>query len=256
MQETAKHEALMKTEAARIVQEGNQRGLHLRLLGAIAFQLHCPKYNYLTTKLRRTLTDVDLAGYNKERNEIEKVMREFGYVDQPMVTALFGHQRMIWDNKSTGMHVDIFFDKLEMNHDVPFDGRLELDNLTIPIADLLLEKMQIVKINEKDIVDTIMLFREHSVDSGDPEKINSAYLARILSNDWGFYHTVTTNLSVVQNRLDQYSELTEEDRQDVKSKIQDLLKILENQPKTLAWKIRARVGTKTKWYKDVEDVTR
>jgi hypothetical protein len=246
----------MKTEAARIVQEGNERGLHLRLLGAIAFQLHCPKYNYLTIKLRRTLTDVDLAGYNKERNEIEKVMREFGYVDQPMVTALFGHQRMIWDNKSTGMHVDIFFDKLEMNHNVPFDDRLELDNLTIPIADLLLEKMQIVKINEKDIVDTIMLFREHSVDSGDPEKIDSAYLARILSNDWGFYHTVTTNLSVVQNRLDQYSELTEEDRQDVKSKIQDLLKILENQPKTLSWKIRARVGTKTKWYKDVEDVTR
>jgi len=116
--------------------------------------------------------------------------------------------------------------------------------------------MQIVKINEKDIIDTIMLFREHSVGIGDPEKIDSAYLSRILGNDWGFHHTVTTNLIVVQNRLDHYSELSEEDRQDVKSKIQGLLKTLENQPKTLAWKIRARVGTKTKWYKDVEEVSR
>jgi hypothetical protein len=255
LHETAKHEALMK-EAARIVQDGKERGLHLRLLGAIAFQLHCPKYNYLTTRLHRTLTDVDLAGYNKERNEIEKMMREFGYVDEPMVTALFGRQRMIWDNKSTGMHVDIFFDKLEMNHDIPFEGRLERDNLTIPIADLMLEKMQIVKINEKDIIDTIMLLREHSVGSGDPERIDSAHLSRILANDWGFYHTVTMNLTVVQDRLDHYSELTEEDRRDVKSKIQSLLKTLENQPKTLAWKIRARVGTKTKWYKDVEEVSR
>jgi hypothetical protein len=246
----------MKEEGPRIVREGAKRGLHLKLLGAIAFQNHCPKYNYLTAKLRRQLSDVDFAAYNSERATIEKLMREFGYSDQPMVSALFGHQRMIWDNKSNGLHVDIFFDKLEMNHDIPFRGRLEIEEMTIPLSDMLLEKMQIVQLNEKDIIDTIMLLREHAVGDAAPETIDASYLAKLLSNEWGFYYTVTTNLKKVEDRLNVYPELTEEDRADVSSKIQNLLAILEKAPKTLAWKLRARVGPKTKWYKDVDDVSR
>jgi hypothetical protein len=257
VQDDSKLEAMMKDEGPRLVKEGTKRGLHIRLLGAIAFQHHCPKYNYLTSKLHRELSDVDFAGYNSERSTIDKMMREFGYVDEPMVSALFGHQRMIWDNKSNGLHVDIFFDKLEMNHDIPFSGRLELEEMTIPLADMLLEKMQIVHINEKDIVDTIMLLREHSIgDSAAPETIDASYLAKLLSNDWGFYYTVTTNLKNVEGRLSGYSELTDEDRSDVTKKINELLTTLDKQPKTLAWKLRARVGPKTKWYKDVEDVRR
>jgi hypothetical protein len=246
----------MKAEGERIVAEGRKRNLHLRLLGAIAFQLHCPKYNFLTAKLRRALSDVDFAAYNSERAEIDKMMREFGYADQPMVTALFGHVRMIWENSSNGMHVDIFFDKLEMNHDINFAGRLELEELTIPLADMLLEKMQIVHINEKDIVDTIMLLREHQVGNAAPETIDARYIAKLLSNEWGFYHTMTMNLKNVEDRLKLYPELAEEDRTNVSNKIHTLLSILENEPKTLAWKLRARVGSKSKWYKDVEDVNR
>lgn len=255
-QESANREMLMKAEGERIVTEGKKRNLHLRLLGAIAFQVRCPKFSYLTAKLHRELSDVDFAGYNRERAEIDKMMREFGYADQPMITALFGHRRMIWDHQSKGLHVDIFFDKLEMNHNIPFDGRLELEEFTIPLADMLLEKMQIVRINEKDVVDTIMLLREHTIDGAAPEMIDGTYLADLLCNDWGFYYTVTTNLRKVQDKLSQYSELSQEDRVDVSNKIEDLVKVIENKPKTLAWKLRARVGPKTKWYKDVEDVNR
>jgi hypothetical protein len=247
---------LMKAEGQRIVIEGKKRNLHLRLLGAIAFQVRCPKYSYLTAKLHRELSDVDFAGYNRERSEIDKMMREFGYIDQPMVTALFGHRRMIWEHRSEGLHVDIFFDKLEMNHDLPFDGRLELDEFTIPLVDMLLEKMQIVQINEKDIVDTIMLLREHTIDSSAREKIDGGYLADLLCNDWGFYYTVTTNLRKVQEKLSGYAELSQDDRIDVSNKIDSLVKVIEEKPKTLAWKLRAKVGPKTKWYKSVEDINR
>jgi len=246
----------MKAEGERIVNEGAKRGVHLRLLGAIAFQAHCPKYNHFTAKLRRELSDVDFAAYNKERARIEQMMREFGYVDQPMMTALFGHRRLIWDNKSNGLHVDIFFDKLEMNHDISFEGRLEKEELTISLIDMLLEKMQIVHINEKDVIDTIMLLREHSIGKAAPETIDTEYLANVLSNDWGFYHTVVTNLNFVKNRLATYPELAEEDRIDVSRKIDALFELIEKKPKTLAWKLRAKVGTKSKWYKDVEDVNR
>ncbi len=254
--DATKKEALMKSEAERIVAEGRKRDLHLRLLGALAFQLHCPKHVYLARKLGRVLSDIDFAAYGGQRVEINKLMREFGYADQGMLTALFGHTRMIWDNTSNGMHVDIFFDKLEMNHEIPFANRLGIDEWTIPLADMLLEKMQIVHINEKDVVDTIMLLREHSVGDGAPETIDVRHIAAMLSQDWGFYYTVTMNLKKIQDRLPSLPELSDEDRKDISGKVQATLKVIEDQPKTMGWKMRARVGTKKKWYREVEEVTR
>ena len=248
----------MMSEGTRLVEEGKKRGIHLRLLGAIAFQFHCPKFSYLSTKLDRVLTDVDFAGYGKEKDATVKMMREFGYEDEPSVTALFGHKRLIWDNKSNGVHVDIFLDKLEMNHDIPFKDRLDLDPLTISLADMLLEKMQIVQINEKDYIDTMMLIREHAIgdDGKTPETIDGGYIAKLLASDWGFYYTVTTNLGKVQTRLAQYGDLSPEDREDIGTKITKLLKRIEEEPKPFSWKMRAKRGPKTKWYRDVEEVNR
>jgi len=246
----------MKAEGERIVAEGTKRDLHLRLLGAIAFQAHCPKFSFLTKRLNRVLSDVDFAGYYSESPRINVMMRELGYEDQPMVTALWGHTRTIWDNKSNGLHVDIFLDKLEMNHDVSFQNRLGLDPLTIPLVDMLLEKMQIVHLEEKDMVDTTMLLREHDVGKAGPETIDADYVAKLLSDDWGFYYTCTTNLKKVSDKLATYQELSQEDRDDVRRKIEKLLKIIEDQPKSMRWRLRARVGPSKKWYREVEEVRR
>jgi hypothetical protein len=254
--EIVEHEKQMKAEGERIVGEGKKRNLHLRLLGALAFQAHCPKFSFLTTRLNRVLSDVDFAAYSKESVRISAMMKELGYADQPMVTALWGDRRTIWDNPSNKMHVDIFYDKLEMNHDVSFQDRLNIDPLTISLVDMFLEKMQIVHINEKDIVDTIMLLREHDVGEAGPETVDARYIAKRLSGDWGFYYTCTTNLKKVIERLSAYQELSEDDRADVTGKIEKLLKIIEGEPKTMGWKVRARVGTGTKWYRDVEEVAR
>jgi hypothetical protein len=252
-QEIIEREKLIKSEGERIVGEAKKRNLHLRLLGAIAFQAHCPKFSLLTTRLNRVLSDIDFAAYGGEHARISAMMRELGYEDQPMVTALYGDRRTIWDNRSNGMHVDIFFDKLEMNHDISFQNRLDIDSLTISLVDMLLEKMQIVYINEKDIVDTVMLLREHDVGEPCPETIDAPYVAKLLSNDWGFYYTCTTNLRKVRERLSTYQELSDEDRADVIAKIEKLLKIVEDEPKAMGWKVRARVGTRKKWYRDVEE---
>jgi hypothetical protein len=250
--------ALMMSEGTRLVEEAKKRGIHLRLLGAIAFQFQCPKFSYLSAKLDRVLTDIDFAGYGKERDATAKMMKEFGYQDEPSVTALFGHKRSIWDNKSNGIHIDVFLDKLEMNHDIPFKDRLDLDPLTISLADMFLEKMQIVQINEKDYIDTMMLIREHAIgeDGKTPESIDGGYIAKLLASEWGFYYTVTTNLGKVQNRLAQYTELSAEDRDDITTKIGKLLKLIEDEPKSFSWKMRAKVGPKSKWYREVEEVVR
>jgi hypothetical protein len=246
----------MKAEGERIVAEATKRNLHVRLLGAIAFQAHCPKFNFLAAWLNRILSDVDFAAYYSESNHISKMMKELGYEDQPMITALYGHRRMIWDNKSNGMHVDIFIDKLEMNHDIEFRNRLEIDPLTISLVDMLLEKMQIVNLEQKDMIDTTMLLREHDVGNAGPETIDAPYIAKRLSDDWGFYYTCTTNLKKVNDKLATYQELKQEDREDVSKKIEKLLKIIEDEPKTMRWKLRARMGPSKKWYRDVEEVRR
>jgi len=255
-QEIAEHEKMMVSEGQRIVAEATKRDLHVRLLGAIAFQSHCPKFSFLTKRLNRVLSDVDFGAYYSESPRINVMMRELGYEDQPMVTALWGHTRTIWDNKSNGLHVDIFLDKLEMNHDVIFQNRLDLDPLTISLVDLLLEKMQIVHLEEKDMVDTTMLLREHDVGKAGPEVIDAGYLAKLLSDDWGFYYTCTTNLKKVSDKLATYQELSQEDRDDVRRKIEKLLKIIEDQPKSMRWRLRARVGPSKKWYREVEEVRR
>jgi len=255
-QETTERANSMKAEAQRIVEEGKKRNLHLRLLGAIAFQLHCPKFSFLTVRLKRVLTDLDFAAYGKESGKITAMMRELGYADQPMVTALWGDRRTIWDNQSNGIHVDIFFDKLEMNHDVSFQNRLDIDPITISLADMFLEKMQIVHINEKDIIDTTMLLREHEVGEAGPETIDARYVAKLLSSDWGFYYTTTTNLKKVREKIPGYTDLSEEDRANAAAKAEKFLKIIEDEPKTMGWKVRSRVGPSKKWYRDVEEVAR
>jgi hypothetical protein len=249
---------LMMSEGTRLVEEAKKRDIHLRLLGAIAFQFHCSKFNYLSTKLDRVLTDIDFAGYSKEKDAMMGMMKEFGYEDEPSITALFGHKRLIWDNKKNGVHIDVFLDKLEMNHDIPFKDRLGLDELTISLADMLLEKMQIVHLNEKDYIDTMMLVREHAIgENGNrPETIDAGYIAKLLASEWGFYYTVTTNLGKVRDRLQQYGELTVEDRDDITTKIGELLKRIEDEPKPFSWKMRAKVGPRNKWYRDVEEVIR
>jgi len=245
----------MIAEAKRVIAQAKDRDLHLRLLGAIAFQIQCPKFNFLSRKLNRILTDLDFAGYSKESNKIAAMMRELGYADEPAVTTLFGHRRMVWDHESNGLHADVFFDKLEMNHNIPFENRLDIEEMTIPLADLLLEKMQIVHINEKDVIDTIMLLREHEIGNDSPQStIEAGYISKLLSNDWGFYYTVTTNLGKVKGRLDQLGELTDEDRANISGKIDKLLDRIESQSKTLSWKVRAKVGPKSQWYRDVEEV--
>ena len=135
-------------------------------------------------------------------------------------------------------------------------GRLEIDKLTLSLADLMLEKLQIVRINEKDIIDMMMLLREHEIGVSDDEMINGEYIARLMAKDWGFYYTASTNLSKVRLLLGEYEALSTSDRDVISAHVEDLLDRIEREPKSVGWKLRAKVGTKKQWYNDVEEVER
>jgi hypothetical protein len=131
---------------------------------------------------------------------------------------------------------------------------LEIDSPTIPLAELLLEKMQIVKINEKDVIDTIMLLLEHPLGEGDEETINIQRIAKLCAEDWGLWRTTTMNLDKVQQLAQGYEQLTAEQKAKVTERVRIALARLESEPKPFAWKVRAKVGDRVKWYKDVDEV--
>jgi len=140
-----------------------------------------------------------------------------------------------------------------MCHIIDFRKRLDLDYPTIPLTELLLEKMQIVQINEKDIKDSIVLLREHPIGAGDNETLNVSYVAKLLSQDWGFYYTATTNLAKTRSFVEKYDRLQSGDVSDVQKKIDELQAAIDSEPKSVSWKMRAQIGPSKKWYRDVQE---
>jgi hypothetical protein len=246
-------------ERTRIVnvlaQDENQHVL-MRLIGALAFRTHCPQYGYIQDKLGRKFTDFDFVSYPRFVRDVRRILTELGYEEEKQVTQLFGDRRMLFHDPVFGRHVDVFYNVLDFCHPISFVGRLEKEQLTVPLAELLLEKMQIVQINEKDLIDSVMLLREHPIGDTDREAINAVIITGILANDWGFWRTVTANLKLLDEKLAVYRDLSDEDRQVVHERIQELQDRIEAAPKSLRWKARSQIGERVKWYKDVEELER
>jgi hypothetical protein len=239
--------------ALDIVEKAKARQVELRILGSLAYRLHCPASLDLFEKMQRDLTDVDFAASSRQRKEVRTFLEELGYViDRDLLVTTEG-KRYAFSDPESKLVVDVFFDELFFCHPIPLRDRLELDYPTITPTDLLLEKMQIVEINPKDVKDTLVLLLEHPVDSEGSDAIDGAYVAKLLGADWGFYYTVTTNLAQLGRHVADYPSFSAEQRQLVEQRVQQLLEVIENEPKTGKWKLRARIGPRKKWYQEVAE---
>jgi len=243
-----------ENELKRITRASEEAGLILRVIGSLAFQMHCPKFGYVQQAMGRVYTDIDFAAYRKQFKAIKVLMAGLGYTENKEVFIVSEGDRAIFNHTSSDLHVDIFYDKLDFSHMITWNGRLEVDSPTIPLAEMLLEKMQIVKINEKDVIDTIMLLLEHPLGDSDHEVINIARVAQLCSTDWGLWRTMTMNLDKVKQLAQTYPQLTEQQKLDVAKQVDSALKRIETEPKSMSWRLRSRVGDRVKWYKDVDEV--
>jgi hypothetical protein len=246
--------ARFESEVKRIIETGNQAGVLLRVLGSLAFHMHCPEVGHLQAEMGRAYTDIDLAAYSQQAKEIRALLSGMGYVENREVFMVSEGSRAIFENNANHLHIDVFYEKLDFCHVIKWQSRLEVDSPTIPLAELLLEKMQIVKINEKDVIDTIMLLLEHPLGDDDKETINIGLIARLCAADWGLWRTVTMNLDKVRTLAPGYSQLTNAQKTQVVNQVSAALSRIEAEPKPMAWRLRARVGDRVKWYKDVEEV--
>lgn len=243
-----------ETELKTILKASDESGILLRVIGSLAFQMHCPEFGYLQAAMGRAYTDIDFAAYSRQAKQISELMAGMGYVENREVYIGSEGERAIFDKTGTNLHVDVFYEKLDFCHTIFWKDRLEVDSPTIPLTELLLEKMQIVQINEKDIIDTIMLLLEHPLGDVDKETINIKLAAQLCANDWGLWRTTTMNLEKVKQLAHHYTQLSPEQKAKVESQVEAILARLNDEPKPLAWRLRARVGDRVKWYKDVDEV--
>jgi hypothetical protein len=243
-----------ENELKRILEASDKAGILLRVIGSLAFQMHCPKYGYLQAAMGRAYTDIDFGAYTRQTKEIQALMAGLGYMDNREVFIASEGERSIFDKPESGLHVDVFYEKLDFCHPIYWKDRLEVDAPTIPLTELLLEKMQIVQINEKDVIDTIMLLLEHPLGDVDRETINIKLAAELCAKEWGLWRTASMNLDKVKQLAQHYPQLDESQKAHVTQQVDTILARMDAEPKPLAWRIRARVGDRVKWYKDVDEV--
>jgi hypothetical protein len=235
----------VEDEAMRVLQAASDKTIVLKLIGGVAIAMRCPSSR--RDGLRRSYADMDLVGREKQSRKISEFFLEMDYKPRERFNALMGRKRLIFNDLVNQRRVDVFLDVFEMSHKFDFSDRVRLEPLTLPLADLLATKLQIVQTNDKDFRDMTTIFLDHDVGTGDGDRINGDYIARLCSNDWGIYKTFTTNLSRLPDSMEGYG-LGPAETDTVKGRVTKLVERIEREPKTLAWKLRARVGEKMPWY--------
>ncbi len=256
LEEYPKPEVFLE-EARRLVEEAQKQGLILRVMGPIALHYHFPDYVEFYRRMERlgerVFTDIDFAAYSKHRSKLVPFFESQGYDFDKDTMMYFGQERHIYFGDKVPM-IDVFFDKLDMNHCVDYRGRLELHPLCVSLTDLLLQKMQIVEINDKDLKDAMLLLLAAPIGENDEGCINLRYIATRMSDDWGFYYTTTTNLEKVKTASNGVAVLDADMRTTICQKADAVRAAIEDEPKTWKWKLRAKTGPKKIWYKEVSEI--
>lgn len=244
-------------EGAALFVLGEEAGVPLRFIGSLAVQMVCPSSRHLAGLLdRRPSLDIDFVGYAADERRIEAVFNDAGHTLHPAVkhSREYGIKRLIFVPPATEPKVDIFLDDLVMAHTVAFKGRLGLSSPTVSLVDLLLSKLQIHEMTRNDQIDLVILLADHDL-SRNGGKIDGDYLSSVLGRDWGFHYSARANLQGLLAALEDFEQLTPEIKDRVAFRTNALLRVLDDAPKSSRWKMRARMGTRVRWYEDVQEVT-
>lgn len=231
-------------EGVRVLELAERSGVPLRLLGGAAIALRTPA---LPAQLARGYGDLDFVAAPGATASLSRLFVEAGYTPDQAFNTLHGKRRMIFLDPERGGKADVFVGAFEMCHRIQVAERLELEPLTLPLAELLLTKLQIVELNDKDVRDALALLAGHGVAEEDGDTINAARVAQLCASDWGLWRTITANLAAVRAYGPAYDI-------DVDAAVDALLARIETEPKSRAWRLRARVGERMRWFELPEDV--
>jgi hypothetical protein len=242
-------EADVVSEGQRLLARAAEVDVPLRLLGGVAIKLRAP--GELLPAFRRTYGDLDFVTTKKGAGRAAELFRNEGYEPHVAFNALHGRERLLFFDVDHDRQVDVFVGAFAMSHKIPLDARLEVDPVSIPLAELLLTKLQIAQLNEKDVRDALALLEGHPVGDADGETVNAGRIAALCGADWGLWRTITGNLDTCCALAPGYDV---PDRAEVEARLQELLHRIEAEPKTRGWKLRAKIGERKRWYELPDEV--
>ncbi len=252
-------------EARRIIEAAKAAGLAVRAVGGVGVALVAPTIGRLEPW--RTYHDIDLAAPAGSA-AIGRVMTSLGYEPARQFNTLNGSERLLFHDPG-GRRVDLFIDTLRMCHELPFRDRLAVDAWpwTLPPADLLLSKLQIVEQTDRDAQDVLALLADHELVEDDRDGIARSRIREVCGSDWGWWRTVDDNLqglisgwadsdatdsSVPATAADGSATTAASVR--ARDRAVALRAELAACPKSLGWRVRAAVGPRMRWYDLPEEV--
>ena len=241
----------MVDEAVRVAEEAEREGVDLRLLGGVAIKVRATEG--LQPAFEREYADLDWITPKGKSSRVQKFFESLGYVPQSRFNTMYGRERLLYFDEEHDRQVDILVGTFRMSHEIPFGKRMTLEPLTVPLAELLLTKLQIIELNEKDVRDALALLYDHPVGEEDGDSVNGAHIAGLCSSDWGLWRTFTANLEALEDHLQRY-DLPNEGKQRIRDRIKSLLERIEEEPKGFGWKMRAKIGDRKRWYELPEEV--
>ncbi|HYG71914.1 MAG TPA: hypothetical protein VEC15_06450 [Actinomycetota bacterium] len=234
-------------EALELVEAAAANEIPLRLVGGFAVRVLTPRF----PPRIRDGQDIDLASTSAWRVALTELFETRGYEPDRHFNALYGHKQLYFGSP-TGRAVDVIIDTLEMCHTLPFAERISRLPLTLDASDVLLSKLQIVELNEKDVQDIVYLLGAIPVETGDrPGTVGLERIGELVQGDWGWWRTVSMNLERVRTLVSaERPDVVPSDAQlDVLAQIDRLLAWIDSVPKTRRWRLRSRIGDRKRWYR-------
>lgn len=236
----------LQDEIIRIVGAAERHGMELRALGGVAVRMRAVSMS--NPWLEREYGDIDLFGRARDSKRIGALLAaEMGYVPSVRFNALNAGRQMLYDSPERGIHVDIFLDVLRMCHELPLRSRLGWHTHTLSLSDLLLSKLQVVELTMKDIRDIVGLLLEYPVATYESEsEIGLDRLLSVCGNDWGWWRTVKGSIAACRSAIPTLAPADE--AASVLRRLNEIEAALDAGPKSLGWRVRARVGERVRWY--------
>jgi hypothetical protein len=238
-------------EARELIRAADVEGLTLRALGGVAVRLLAAPGEW---RLARELKDIDVVGRPDEARRVQSLLERMGYVGDREFNALQAGRRALYYDLANERRLDVFLGDFEMCHRIPLLARLAAQPATLPLAELLMTKLQVVQLNERDVVDVVALLLDHDVGDGDRGTVNAERIAVLCAQDWGLWRTTQLNVERVTDALSARDfGLTAEERARVAQRLRALWDRVQAEPKPARWRMRARVGDRRRWYELPEE---
>jgi len=196
---------------------------------------------------------MDFAACYPQRREIINLFQRHGFREDAASATVPGLRRTILDSNADGVRGDIFYDVLSFCHSLDLRGRLELHDRTIALADLMLQKMQILGLTEKDAIDVQMLLLDHDLGPDDHVGISKARIAQVCGSDWGFFRTFSLNIERIEAITASSPYLNVAQRERIASQLARLRQCVGEMPKSLGWRLRSLIGDRLRWYETVDE---